>query len=168
MGNLYVLKTVLKIPSSIENVWSFFSNPENLRHLTPPSLNLIVNGKPNGTKIYPGQLISYNVRPVLNIPVKWVTEITQVKNHVMFIDEQRKGPYKLWHHEHHFKEIDGGTEMTDLVYYMLPFGFLGNLVHPFLVQKKLHEIFSFRYQKIREIFGEWPQQQELEINIECN
>lgn len=167
MGKLYVLKTVLKIPSSIDSVWSFFSDPENLKNLTPPSLNLVVQGKALGKNIYPGQLISYKVRPVFNIPVKWITEITQVENQVMFIDEQRKGPYRLWHHEHHFKEIDGGTEMTDLVHYMLPFGFLGNIAHPLLVKNKLQEIFTFRFQKIQEIFGVWSQQQEMQINIEC-
>lgn len=168
MGKLYVLKTILKIPSSIETVWNFFSNPQNLKLLTPPSLNLVVAGKVYVENIYPGQLISYTVRPLFNFPVKWITEITHVENQVMFVDEQRKGPYRLWHHEHHFKAIDGGTEMTDLVHYMLPFGFLGNMAHPLLVKNKLNEIFSFRFQKIEERFGAWTDHQEMKIEMLCN
>jgi ligand-binding SRPBCC domain-containing protein len=96
----------------------------------------------------------YKVRPVLGIPIEWMTEIKNVEPLKMFIDEQRKGPYKLWHHQHHFKAIEGGVEMMDLVHYRVPFGILGDISHP-VIKNKLKEIFSFRFQKIQEEFGIW-------------
>lgn len=102
--------------------------------------------------MYEGLMIEYRVRPLLNLPMKWITEITHVKDQQYFVDEQRKGPYAIWHHEHHFKEVNGGVEMTDIVSYELPFGILGKMVHPFLVKKKLEEIFAYRFQVVDELF----------------
>lgn len=104
-------------------------------------------------EMYEGLMISYTVRPLLGIPMNWVTEITHVKEGVFFVDEQRKGPYRIWHHEHHFKEVVGGVEMTDIVSYEVPFGILGRLVHPLIVRKKLEEIFEYRFKVVDEIFG---------------
>jgi len=92
------------------------------------------------------------VRPLLNIPLKWITEITHVKHQQYFVDEQRKGPYKIWHHEHHFREVEGGVEMTDIVSYELPYGILGKLAHPILVKKKLNQIFAYRFKIVDELF----------------
>ena len=107
-------------------------------------------------KMYEGLMIEYTVSPMLGIPMNWITEIKTVKNYSFFVDEQRKGPYRIWHHEHHFKEVDGGVEMTDIVSYELPLGFLGRLMHPILVKNKLKEIFDYRRQKVDELFIATP------------
>lgn len=109
----------------------------------------------HGTKIYPGQIIEYKVKPLLGISVYWMTEITHVEEGRYFVDEQRFGPYSLWHHQHHFRSIDGGVEMTDIVHYKLPLAFVGQLAHRLLVRKKLDSIFQYRYQKVEELLGTW-------------
>lgn len=157
MSRVYRLKSIQKIPVKIDEAWAFFSNPHNLATITPPFLNLKVTNELLGNEVYAGQVITYTVKPLLGIPVSWMTEISHVDHQRMFVDEQRKGPYQLWHHQHHFKSIDGGVEMTDLVHYRLPFGFLGNIAHAVTVKSKLREIFTFRYFKINEMFGDWPQ-----------
>ena len=103
-------------------------------------------------KMYEGLMVAYTVKPLVGIPMNWVTEIKTVRDLEFFVDEQRVGPYKIWHHEHHFKAVAGGVEMTDIVTYVLPFGILGRLVHPFLVRPKLEQIFSYRFQKVDAIF----------------
>lgn len=103
-------------------------------------------------KMYEGLMIAYTVKPLAGIPMNWVTEIKTVKELEFFVDEQRVGPYKIWHHEHHFKAVEGGVEMTDIVTYVLPLGILGRLVHPFLVRPKLEQIFAYRFQKVDKIF----------------
>ena len=117
------IKTVQKIPISLAMAWDFFSNPANLQAITPDNMGFKVISKHHGDTMYPGQIIEYTVKPVLGIPLYWMTEITQVKDSIYFIDEQRFGPYSLWHHQHHFKAIDGGVEMTDIVHYKNPLGF---------------------------------------------
>jgi ligand-binding SRPBCC domain-containing protein len=102
------------MPVSLEQAWDFFSNPNNLLTITPPFLNLKITNKVYGDEIYAGQIITYKVKPLLGIPLFWLTEIRHVERLKMFVDEQRKGPYKLWHHQHHFKAIEGGVEMKDL------------------------------------------------------
>jgi ligand-binding SRPBCC domain-containing protein len=104
-------------------------------------------------KMYEGLMIAYTVKPLAGIPLSWVTEIKTVKDLSFFVDEQRVGPYKVWHHEHHFKAVEGGVEMTDIVTYVLPFGILGKLVHPWLVKPKLAQIFSYRFKKVDQLFG---------------
>ena len=111
----------------------------------------------HGLRMYPGQLIEYKVRPLLGIPVYWMTEITQVQEPLYFIDQQRFGPYTLWHHQHHFKAIPGGVEMTDIIHYRIPFGPLGDLANWLFVRKKLEGIFQFRYKAVEELFGSWNQ-----------
>lgn len=102
--------------------------------------------------MYPGQIIEYKVSPVLGIPIYWMTEITHVEAHQFFVDEQRFGPYRLWHHQHHFKEVEGGVEMVDIVHYKIPFGWLGDLANFLFVRKKLKTIFNYRYQAIEALF----------------
>lgn len=104
-------------------------------------------------KMYAGQVIEYIVRPVLGIKTRWVTEITHVREPYFFVDEQRIGPYSLWHHKHFLKEVEGGVEMEDLIHYQIPFGFLGNLLHPIIVRPKLEGIFAYRKIKLEELFG---------------
>ncbi len=156
MSKVYSLQGVQKVPATLEAVWAFFSDAKNLLAVTPPDLNLKVTNKIYGDTVYAGQVMTYDVTPLLGIPLSWMTEITHVKAPDYFVDEQRKGPYKLWHHQHHFKAIEGGVEMTDLVHYRLPFGFAGNIANTLLVKKELEKIFAYRYGKIIELFGAWP------------
>lgn len=156
---IYTLKSVQKIPIGIREAWDYFSDPRNLQVITPPYMGFhILSG--GDKKMYPGQIIQYIVTPVAGLKTKWVTEITHVKNEEYFVDEQRFGPYSLWHHKHFFREIPGGVEMEDIVDYKLPFGILGKLVHPFIVGPKLKEIFEFRKEKLKELFGDYPEANE--------
>ena len=148
---IYQLKALQNLPISIEEAWEFFSNPNNLSVITPEWLNFKVTSKLSD-KMYPGMIITYKVHPVLGIPNTWVTEITNVKEPFYFVDEQRFGPYKLWHHQHHFKENDNGVEMFDIVNYALPFDPLSRPLNSMLVEKKVKEIFEYREKKLREMF----------------
>ncbi|HEU4471095.1 MAG TPA: SRPBCC family protein [Flavisolibacter sp.] len=164
MGKIYRLKSRQLIPASIEDTWRFFSDPRNLAKITPSFLNLKVTNELFGEEMYAGQVMTYTVKPLLGIPVSWMTEITHVEAPLRFVDEQRKGPYQLWHHQHHFRSVEGGVEMTDLVHYRLPLGPLSGIAHAMVVKDKLKEIFVFRYHRIIELFGEWPGgKMELEI-----
>jgi len=138
---VHIHKQVQFLPVDLETAWNFFSRPENLNDITPPDLNFKVRSK-LPERIYPGLMIVYKIT-IFKLPFEWITEITHVHDNY-FVDEQRKGPYRLWHHEHHFKEVEGGVEMTDLVHYHLPFGWFGNLFHGLLVKPQLREIFEFR------------------------
>lgn len=104
-------------------------------------------------QMYPGMIIRYRVKPLLSIPLIWVTEITHVREGEYFVDEQRSGPYTLWHHQHLLEEAEGGILMTDIVHYEIPLGPLGDLMNVLMIRKKLKEIFDFRYKKMEEIFG---------------
>lgn len=149
----YSLKTIQRMPISLDQAWDFFSNPANLQLITPPHMGFSIISEHHGDRMYAGQLIEYTVTPVLGIPLYWMTEITQVKEGVYFIDEQRYGPYSLWHHQHHFKAIDAGVEMTDIVHYKIPLGPLGHLANWLFVGKQLQQIFAYRHKKVEELFG---------------
>lgn len=149
------IKTVQKIPVSLDEAWAFFSDPSNLQAITPEGMGFTIISKHHGEVMYAGQLIEYKVRPLAGIPLYWMTEITQVKDRAYFIDEQRFGPYSLWHHQHHFKEIPGGVEMTDIVHYKNPLGILGRIANTLFVKQKLKTIFDFRYKKVEDLFGKW-------------
>ncbi len=140
------------VKTDLQTCWDFFSSPANLKRITPSYMGFDVKTEVP-TKMYEGLIIAYTVKPLLGIPVEWVTEITHVKDKSFFVDEQRKGPYTMWHHEHHFKEVDGGVEMTDIVSYIIPLGIIGKMMHPFLVKPKLEEIFAYRFKIVEEIFG---------------
>ncbi len=159
------IKTVQKIPITLEKAWEFFSDPANLQAITPTDMGFKIISKHNGSVMYSGQIIEYTVKPVLGIPLYWMTEITQVKDKEYFIDEQRYGPYNLWHHQHHFKEIEGGVEMTDIVHYKNPLWFLGKIANTLFVKKQLKGIFQFRINKVEELFGKWPDEQSATINM---
>lgn len=151
---MHQLKSIQKIPITLDEAWEFFSSPKNLKVMTPEELNLVPRGElPD--RMYPGQFIEYKVKPVLNIPMTWVTEITQVREREFFVDEQRVGPYKIWHHQHHFREIDGGVEMTDIIDYLLPLGPIGVLTEWLFVGKQIEGIFEFRNKKLVELYGEF-------------
>lgn len=140
------------VPTDMETCWDFFSSPKNLKTITPDYMGFdVLTQLPE--KMYEGLMIEYRVTPLLRIPMNWITEIKYVHDERFFVDEQRKGPYKIWHHEHHFKYHPKGIEMTDIVSYEVPFGILGRIVHPLIVRPKLEEIFDYRFKKVEEIFG---------------
>ena len=149
---IYQLKTTQVLPISIEEAWEFFSSPLNLKNITPKHLGFDVLTDLEGKKMYPGMVIEYTVRPKLNIPLHWMTEIKHVKEPYYFVDEQRFGPYALWHHQHHFKEVDGGVEMRDIVHYALPLGILGRIAHALFVEKDVNDIFNYRFKILEEKF----------------
>lgn len=153
MSKVYQIHVVQKLPATLNTVWDFFSCPDNLKDITPNYMGFEIMSSSQSGKMYAGQIIEYTVKPVLGIPMYWMTEITHVADKAYFVDEQRFGPYSLWHHQHHFKEIAGGVEMTDLVHYKIPFWFLGDIANNLMVKKKLKEIFDFRYKKAEEVFG---------------
>ena len=149
---IYQIKTKQKLPISAKKAWEFLSDPNNLAEITPRYMNFkILSGADKS--IFAGQIIQYKVTPVLGITLKWVTEITHVKQNEYFVDEQRFGPYSLWHHKHFIKEIDGGIEMEDIVDYKIPFGFLGQIAHSLFIEKKLRQIFNYREKKLVKLFG---------------
>lgn len=142
------------LPITKAQAWQFLSDPKNLKTITPDYMGFnILSGADR--PMYSGQIIQYIVTPILGIKTKWVTEITHVKEGEYFVDEQRFGPYALWHHKHFIKEIEGGVEMEDIIDYKVPLGILGQLVHPILVKPKLEEIFNYRTTKLEALFGKY-------------
>ncbi len=141
------------MPISLEEAWAFFSRPENLNELTPADMSFEILSDIKDKPMYEGMLIRYKIAPMLNIKMNWCTEITHIRDREYFIDEQRFGPYALWHHEHHFKAVEGGTLMKDQLHYAIPFGPIGQLANAIFVGNKVEEIFDFRYQAIEEFFG---------------
>ncbi|WP_044404081.1 SRPBCC family protein [Lacinutrix sp. Hel_I_90] len=149
---IYRLHKKQKLPMTKEQAWAFLSSPQNLKTITPDYMGFnILSGADR--PMFAGQIIQYIVTPILGIKTKWVTEITHVKEGEYFVDEQRFGPYALWHHKHFINEIEGGVEMEDIIDYKVPLGFLGQLAHPFLVKPKLNEIFEYRTKKLEALFG---------------
>ena len=131
---------------------TFYLTPKNLKDITPEYMRFdIISG--DDKKMFPGQIIEYILTPVFNIPFKWVTEITHVKQKKYFVDEQRFGPYSFWHHKHFIKEVEGGVIMEDIVHYKLPLGIIGRLAHRLFVKNKVEEIFSFRRKKLDSLFN---------------
>ena len=143
-----------KISAEVEAVWDFISSPGNLKHITPPYMGFDITSENLPEKVYPGMIIMYKVTPVFRIKMKWVTEITHVVDKQYFVDEQRVGPYKIWHHQHRIHPVEDGVLMTDLVTYKPPLGFIGGLANRVLIKKKLDEIFEFRRKKLIQIFGD--------------
>ncbi len=155
----YQLHRTQKIPADIDRVWEFISSPSNLKRITPKSMGFDILSKNSEQAMYAGMIISYSVRPLLHLKTLWVTEITHVKPKSYFVDEQRIGPYKMWHHEHHLEAIDGGVLMTDIVSYQPPFGILGKIANNLIIRKKLNQIFDFRTIAVEEIFGKWTREE---------
>lgn len=150
---IYSLETRTKLYADMNKVWEYFATPENLNDLTPPDMSFEILTDIKGKKMYPGMIINYKVRPFMNIPLAWTTEITHCETHHYFVDEQRFGPYSFWHHRHLFEQKDGYVEMTDLVHYGLPGGIIGRLANSVYVEQKLQSIFDYRSVKVDEIFG---------------
>ncbi len=151
-SGIYTLKTKQLLNTDLETAWEFFSSPKNLVKITPKHMAFeITSGETKA--MYPGQIITYKVSPFPGIRANWVTEITHVKDREFFVDEQRFGPYSMWHHEHIFEETKEGLIMWDKVSYKLPLGVLGRMVHPLIVKNKLTQIFTYRYKILDEIFS---------------
>ena len=149
---IYQLSRKQFLPISLKAAWNFFSSPENLAHITPKEMNFRILSISGGNKMYPGQIIIYKVTVLPYIRLRWVTEITHVQEPLYFTDEQRFGPYALWHHKHHFREVDGGVEMTDEIDYALPLGRLGQLAHLLFVERRVNLIFEHRFKVLEEYF----------------
>ena len=141
---IYTLHRTQRVRFGLEQCWDFFSNPHNLEKITPPSLNFRVKTD-LPAEIYPGLMIEYKVSPLFGIPVSWLTEIVQVNKPHHFVDEQRVGPYRLWHHEHFFRDVGPDeVEVRDLIHYVPPFGPMGVIINALAIRPQLGRIFDFR------------------------
>jgi len=152
---LYSFYKEQRILASKEIVWDFISSPQNLERITPENMQFRITLNNLPTKIYPGMIISYSVKPELNIKMNWVSEITQVKENDYFIDDQRVGPYKIWHHEHKIMPIEGGTLMIDSVLFQPPLGAMGIFANKLFIKNNLHKIFNYREMALTKIFGKF-------------
>lgn len=140
------------LPIALDEAWGFFSDPSNLPAITPPWLNLSPTSE-LPSEMHPGLIVTYDVVPFPGVRVLWVTEISHVVNRVLFVDEQRAGPYRFWHHQHHFREVPGGTEMRDIIHYALPFGVAGDLLGRRMVRQKVSGILEYRRGALNRRFG---------------
>ncbi len=152
---IYRLRVHQVVPVALDEAWAFFSNPRNLPLITPPWLGLELTSDPP-ERMYSGLMITYTVRPFPGLALPWATEITHVAEGERFVDDQRAGPYSLWHHEHDFRVLEGGTEVRDTVHYALPFGPAGDVIARLAVRPRVRAIFAWRRQALVERFGPAP------------
>jgi len=150
---IYQLKRKQLINTDLDNLWNFISNPANLSKITPKYMSFEILTKDLTKEIYPGMIIVYRVKPILNIPMNWMTEITHVSPQKFFVDEQRVGPYKIWHHEHILEEKNNGILMSDIVTYCPPLSFIGPVINKLILSKKLNDIFDYREKVMNQIFN---------------
>lgn len=151
----YQLNTTQKLPVTVNEIWDFISSPNNLKEITPEHMGFTVTGNTGAGKMYPGMIITYKVSPLFGIKLNWMTEITQVKDQEYFVDEQRIGPYTMWHHQHKIEPIEGGVLMTDIVTYQPPMGFLGAIANSLVIKNQLTEIFDYRTVALEKRFGKF-------------
>lgn len=149
---MHRLKREQFLPIPLDQAWDFFATPRNLNEVTPEDMVFEITSElPD--KMYEGLMITYRINPMFNIPVNWVTEITHIQEKVFFVDEQRQGPYHIWHHEHHFKAVEGGVLMTDLLYYDIGKSIFGWIAGKMFVHKKVAEIFNYRHKILESYFS---------------
>ena len=148
----YQLYKTQRVNGTLEEVWDFISSPKNLKEITPDYMGFEITSKNLSEKMYPGMIISYMVKPVLGIKMLWVTEITHIEEMRYFVDEQRIGPYSMWHHQHFIEPVGLGVLMTDIVSYSPPLGFLGALANTMFISKQLDIIFNYRENKLEKLF----------------
>lgn len=141
------------IPADLDTVWNFISRPENLKVITPADLGFEIVTQDLPELMYPGMIIEYRVTPIAGLRQRWVTEITHIREKEYFVDEQRVGPYAMWHHEHAVEAVSGGVKMKDTVSYKLPLGPLGEIAHILFVRRQLNAIFEYRRKALNEHFG---------------
>lgn len=153
--SFYQLIKTQKLPTNLHTIWDFISAPANLKEITPEKMGFIVTSGNSAEKMYQGMIITYKVSPLLGIKLNWMTEITHVKELEYFVDEQRIGPYAMWHHQHKIEEIEGGVLMTDIVTYQPPMGILGSIANTVLIRKQLEQIFDYRTIALEKRFGKY-------------
>ncbi|NBC82479.1 MAG: cell division inhibitor [Bacteroidetes bacterium] len=153
-SGIYTLTAKQWLPAGRDKLWDFIAHPRNLSKITPPHMKFIITSELDSEVMYTGQIISYHVYPIKGFKTNWVTEIKHVKEGAYFVDEQLFGPYKLWHHKHFLEDREGGTQMTDIVSYKLPFGRPGSIAQTLFVKNQLIQIFTFRKHKLEELFGQ--------------
>ncbi|MEO7175791.1 MAG: SRPBCC family protein [Saprospiraceae bacterium] len=151
----YQLIKTQKLPVRPDKIWEFISNPDNLKEITPEHMDFKTTSISGKDKIYPGMIITYKVSPLFGLKMNWMTEITQVKENEYFVDEQRIGPYSMWHHQHKIEAIEAGVLMTDIVTYQPPLGILGAIANSLLIKKQLEEIFNYRTTALERMFGKY-------------
>jgi ligand-binding SRPBCC domain-containing protein len=146
------LKQEQLLPITLDQAWDFFATPKNLNEVTPEDMVFeITSDLP--PKMYEGLMITYRIRPMLNIPINWCTEITHIKEREFFVDEQRQGPYRIWHHEHHFKVVPGGVLMTDILHYDIGKSIFGWIAGLLFVHKRVKQIFEYRHKRLESYFS---------------
>ena len=150
---IYQFRAEQKIPAGIDKVWNFISSPANLSKITPDRMGFEITSGDLPEKMYAGMIVTYKVSPLPGFRTTWVTENTHVKEKEYFVDEQRTGPYSMWHHEHIISEIDGGVLMSDIITYSPPLKFLGAIANKILIRKQIDKIFKYRKQALERIFG---------------
>ncbi|MCB1090685.1 MAG: SRPBCC family protein [Verrucomicrobiae bacterium] len=145
------------LPLSLDEAWAFFSDPRNLDAMTPPELKFrTLSG--DDEPMHAGQIIIHQIQIVPLIWTNWVTEIVEVAERAYFIDEQRSGPYRFWHHLHRFEAVPGGVRMLDRVHYALPFHPFSAPAQSWFVRPRIRDIFAFRRQFLENRFGVGPQE----------
>lgn len=149
---IFCLKKTQTLPININEAWAFMSNPNNLIKITPKKLNLVATN-PLPETMHQGMIVIYRVKPILNIPMNWVTEITHMQAPSFFVDEQRFGPYAFWHHQHHLTPCAEGTRIDDIIHYAIQPNLLAKAINNLLVKKDLEDVFQYRFQKLKELFG---------------
>jgi ligand-binding SRPBCC domain-containing protein len=148
---IHTLRQEQLLPITLDEAWDFFATPTNLNEVTPADMVFEIKSE-LPEKMYEGLIIIYRIKPMLNIPIDWCTEITHIKEKEFFVDEQRKGPYSMWHHEHHFKTVEGGVLMTDILYYDIGKSIFGWMAGKLFVHNKIRDIFNYRYQILETYF----------------
>jgi ligand-binding SRPBCC domain-containing protein len=150
----YQLHTRQHIPASLDVVWEFISNPRNLKLITPEHMGFDITSRDLPEKMYPGMIISYTVKPLLGFKMTWVSEITHIEEKRFFVDQQRVGPYSLWHHQHFIEAVSNGVLMTDIVSYRPPMGLLGSIANRLFIQNQLKTIFDYREKAVEQYFND--------------
>jgi len=143
----------ITIEKPLEEVWDFFAHPENLEKVTPEEVAFETLTDVKGQQVYPGMLIEHRIAPILGIKLGWITEIKHVEHLKYFVDEQRFGPYAMWHHQHHFEAVKEGTQMTDILHYKVPYGPIGSMANALFVEKMIHGIFDHRKEAFDKVFA---------------
>ncbi|MGB3545627.1 MAG: SRPBCC family protein [Saprospiraceae bacterium] len=144
----------LRVPRPLDEVWDFFSRPQNLGKMTPENVSFTITSPDADQLMYEGMVIQYRISPFLGINLDWMTEITHIESKRYFVDDQRAGPYALWHHQHHFAaQPDGSTLMRDVLHYQVPFGPIGSLANALFVGSQIDQIFAYREEAAQRMFG---------------
>lgn len=144
-SGIHTLTSKQLLKADLDTVWDFFSRPQNLDWMTPDDMKFKITSPNLPEKTYQGQIITYDIEILPKFPQSWVTEITLIQEKKLFVDEQRFGPYTMWHHEHHFEEVGGDVMMTDIISFKLPLGILGDAVASSMIEKRLKTIFEYRF-----------------------